>query len=624
MDAEVVMADQSEDVLASARPNAVVYRDRIEALRAAMRTARWDGVIIPTGDPHVSEYPPAHWRSRAWLSGFNGSAGTLVVLQDKAALWTDGRYYIQATQQLEGSGIGLQRASERGCPKPEAWLCEQLPTGTTVACDGRQLPVESAARMRKALAERGIELAVETDPLATLWPDRPPLPTGPAFVHDARFAGLSARDKLNLVRGDMAEQKATHYLVSSLDAVAWLLNIRGSDIPWTPLALAYVLVGPDRATCFIEAAKCPVSVSEHLEKAGVARACYGDIRTALAGLDPQAVLLLDPKRTCAALLDAVPKSCRVVESNDPVQTRKAVKNATELACQRESTERDCAAYAAFLAWVDEALAHGTVITERSAAARLEALRRNHANYLGGSFETIPAYGPHAALMHYAVTPDSDVAVEARGFLLVDAGSQYLDGTTDLTRTIACGPLSDRQRRDYTLVLKGHIALSRAVFRQGTTGSQLDILARGVLARDGLNYNCGTGHGVGFCLGVHEGPHSISQKENGEALEPGMVVTNEPGVYREGEYGIRIENTLLVVEHATTSDGRFLSFEPLSHCPIDLRPVMPELLTDEEVDWLGRYHAETFRRLAPRVEPATRAWLVQACAPRSRDAWDLRS
>jgi len=589
-------------------PNAVA---RLALLRAAMQAQGCAAVILPTGDPHISEYPPAHWCSRAWLSGFSGSAGTLVVTQTEAALWTDGRYYAQAPLELAGSTITLQRQAEPDCPKPEAWLPEHLPAGAQVLCDGWQLASKAATRIEKALAKHSITLRLDLDPVATIWKDRPPLPTAPTFVHDIELCGESVSDKLSRLRAIMAKQSATHYLVSSLDAVAWLLNIRGGDVPYTPVVLAHLLVTPAGVDCFMAAAACTPAVREHLQSVGVTLHPYDAVLPAVQAFDADAALLLDADRICATLQQAVPTACRQIKATDPLQALKAVKHATEIGHLRESTVRDGAFVAELLCWTERELAAGRPVTERGAASHLAALRTTAPRYLGPSFEMIAAYGEHAAMMHYAATPATDATLAPHGFFLMDTGAQYLDGTTDMTRTMACGPLSEQQCRDYTLVLKGHIALCRAVFMHGTTGSQLDILARGPLARVGLDYRCGTGHGVGFCLGVHEGPQFISNRPGKTKLEPGMVLTNEPGVYREGEYGIRIENTLLVREHAVTECGQFLAFEMLSYCPIDTRPIVPELLSEEEIAWLDDYHAEVLRRLSPRVDPPTRDWLAQS-------------
>lgn len=575
----------------------VRIRNRILEMRKFMQGRFLDAVVLPTGDPHISEYPSEYWSTREWISGFTGSAGTVVVTGDDALLWTDGRYYIQAEQQLAGTGIKLQRAADLGCPKIERWLCDNLKDGNRVACDGHQLSVAGMTRMYKALKEKNIELVLGVDPVNEMWVDRPLLSDLPAFVHKSPFCGISVAEKLEQVRGEMKKEGVTHYLISSLDAVAWLLNIRGNDIPCTPLVLAYVLLGPDKVTCFIDEEKCPAEVEEHFNTCGIIAAPYRDVSIAVEALGRDDVLLLDPKRTCAKLYDMIGDKCQIKKSDDIVQSIKAVKSEGELDNLRGCIDRDCAVVSRLLGWIDLNLVEGNTVLESLVSQQIEKNRCEDDRYIGPSFETIAAYGEHAALMHYAVTPESDAEVKKAGFLLIDTGGQYYDGTTDITRTVACGELTEQQRHDYTLVLKAHIALSQAVFIEGTCGPHLDILARGILAREGLNYRCGTGHSIGYCLNVHEGPHGISNGTNMVVLKPGMIVTNEPGIYREGSHGIRIENTLLVREHNKTEFGNFYSFEILSFCPIDIRPVMDEMLTTEEKDWLQEYHDEVERRFS---------------------------
>ncbi len=574
---------------------ALIIKERLKRIRTAMQQQLLDAVILPTGDPHISEYPSEHWRTREWISGFTGSAGTVVITQDVALLWTDGRYYIQASQQLEDTTIELQRGADPDCPKISDWLCDNLEAGNKIGYDGRQITVDSAQNIRTTLKKKNIELLLDVDPVAGVWDQRPALPDAAAFVHEPQFCALSVSEKLKQVRIKMKDDGATHYLISSLDAVAWLLNIRGSDIPYTPLVLAYVIVSMDNVTCLIDTAKCPPAVMAHLSESDVTVHPYSNVGNLLRKLDSSSVLLLDQKRTCAWLHETVAAGCHVTERPDIVQILKSIKSDQEIENIRRCTDRDCATVKEVLLWIDQCLTDNTEISERSVSRQLNLLREKNDNYIGPSFETIAAYGEHAAIIHYAVTAESDVKIKDSGFLLIDTGGQYLDGTTDITRTVACGTLTDQQRRDYTLVLKGHIALCRAVFLEGTCGPHLDILARGVLNKEGLNYNYGTGHSIGYCLGVHEGPHGISNSSNMIALKPGMLVTNEPGVYREGSHGIRIENTLLVCEHSETEFGKFLAFEILSYCPIDMRPVMEELLTDDEKAWLENYHAETAKK-----------------------------
>ncbi len=575
----------------------LTVQERLKNIRTVMQKQSLDAIIIPTGDPHISEYPSKYWSTREWASGFTGSAGTVVITKNCALLWTDGRYYIQAEQQLTGSGIGLQRASDPNCPKIEKWLLNNLENGSRVNCDGRQISADAANKIRSILKKENKELILDNSPIDEIWENRPSLPNSKAFVHNLPFCGLSVSEKLKLIRTEMEKKDATHYLVSSLDAVAWLSNIRGADIPWTPLILAYILVEMDDVTCFIDNEKCPASVKKHFSDNGIIIRPYNAIRDEIINIDADSVLILDPKRTSAWLYDAISDKCQISEINDPIQSIKAVKHESELINLRKCIDRDCIAVNNVLNWIDKCIKEKTEITEISISKQLEYFRTKDDRYIGASFETIAAYGEHAALMHYAVSAESDVKIENSGFLLIDTGGQYLDGTTDITRTIACGNLSEEQRRDYTLVLKAHIALSRAVFIEGTCGSHLDILARGILAREGLNYRCGTGHSIGYCLNVHEGPHGITNGSNMIALKPGMIVTNEPGIYREGSHGIRIENTMLVCEHNETEFGKFYAFEVLSYCLIDITPVIESMLTNEETEWLENYKKETIKRIS---------------------------
>ena len=571
-----------------------IIKERINNIRQIMRESNINAVIIPTGDPHISEYPPEYWCTREWISGFTGSAGTMIITYDKAVLRTDGRYYIQAEQQLKGTGIKLQKAAEPDCPSIEKWLQDNLQTGDIVGCDGRQLSVAAVKKLRNGIQEAGMEFKTDFDPISGVWKDRPALPDTAAFIHKMPFCGKTTGEKIKLVREKMRAKNVSHYLVSSLDAVAWVLNIRGRDIPYTPLVLAFVLISNDNVICFLDKEKCPAEVDAFFNENGIERMPYQAVKDIVGELDDSDVLFIDPKNTSAWLYDAASKKCKIKEGADIIQDIKAVKSDEELENLRNCINRDRVKVAMLADWVDDCLNRKQEIKESDVSRKIEELRAGDARYLGASFQTIAAYGEHAALMHYAVTPDSDVEIERAGFLLVDTGGQYYDGTTDITRTMACGELSEQQRIDYTLVLKAHIALSRAVFIKGTCGPHLDILARGILAREGIDYRCGTGHSVGYCLNVHEGPHGISNGRNMVPLQPGMIVTNEPGIYREGQYGIRIENTLAVCEHKETEFGIFYAFEILSYCPIDMRPVIQDMLTDDERIWLDEYHKECYK------------------------------
>jgi Xaa-Pro aminopeptidase len=588
--------------------------ERLAALRRCMQDGDVAAVVLPCTGPHLSEHAPPHWRGCAWFSGFSGSTGTLVVTAGQTALWVDGRYTIQAEEETGGTGITLFQAVGNGCIKVEAWLRDLLPAGGRVVCDGGQISAARATAMRKVLDVSGLTLQFDPGFIDAAWPGRPGLPEVTACVHELRYCGKDTAAKLDELRDDMRREGASHYLLSSLDDVAWVLNLRGDDIPFIPVAIAGALINGENTTCFIRPGKCLPDVMAHLEAGGVDTVAYECIEDALGKLPEGATVMLDPERTCASLRHAVPERCPVIEVSDPVERHKAVKNKAELRNMQQRLLDDCAVFARLLCRVETAVAEGRRVMETAVAQELEEMRSGVACYLGPSFKTTAAYGEHAAMMHYHAVPDTDCVLEPRGLFLLDAGGQYLDGTTDITRTIALGPTSEQERHDYTLVLKGHIALSRARFRHGVPGSSLDILARGPLWEEGINYDCGTGHGLGFCLCAHEGSYGIRMNGNSATLEPGMIVTNEPGIYRQGRHGVRTENVLLVVEQEQTDFGRFLGFQILTFCPIDTRPVLPELLSNEEIAWLDGYHAETRRLLTPLVDAATREWLERSTSP----------
>lgn len=589
--------------------------EKLAALRAAMEEKGVDGVYVPSADPHMSEYLPGHWRGRAWLSGFTGSAGTLCVTKEKAALWTDGRYFIQAGRQLAGSGIELMRMAQPGVPTVEQWLAETLPQGGVLAADGLCVSAAMVKTLRGAFEEKGICLRDE-DFLTPLWTeDRPPVPATPAWMLTKDQAGLSVREKLAAVREKLAAQKAGAMLVTRLDSVAWLLNLRASDIAYNPFALAYCLVEENTARLFINAARVPEDVQAALKAQGVELCSYEQARSALAAMEGPVTVLYEPAGTSWAMLRALEENPAVTlqEGEEPVQALKGVKNETEIARMKQAHRKDGAAMVRFEIELRRRLAAGESWTEMEASDYLLGLRRAQEENLGASFETIAAYGPNAAMMHYAPTPQACAAIEPHGFLLVDSGGQYRDGTTDITRTYALGSLTEEEREDYTLVLKCHIAAARAVFKEGSAGQNIDILARETLWRRGLDYRCGTGHGVGFVGGVHEGPQSLSARGTAPFV-PGMTITDEPGIYEEGKLGIRIENELLCVPVCETEYGKFYGFEPFTYCPIDTRPLVLSLMEEEELRWLNDYHAMVRAELEAFLTPEENAWLAEACAP----------
>lgn len=588
---------------------------KLAALRAAMQEKGVDGVYVPSADPHMSEYLPAHWKSRAWLSGFTGSAGTLCVTAEKAALWTDGRYFIQAARQLAGSGIELMRMAQPGVPTVEAWLAETLPQGGVLALDGMYASASSVEALQKAFEEKKITVKDE-DFISPLWREnRPAVPATPVWMLSKEQAGLSAAEKLALLRQKLTQDKAGAMLVTRLDSVAWLLNLRASDIAYNPFALAYCLVEENAARLFINFSRVPKEVREELAGQGVTLCPYEDARGALSGLQGPVTVLYEPAGTSWAMLRAMQENPAVTNKAgaEPVQALKGTKNETEIAHLKQAHRKDGAAMVRFEIELRRRMEAGESWTEMQASDYLLSLRCAQPDSLGASFETIAAYGPNAAMMHYAPAKENCAVIEPHGFLLVDSGGQYRDGTTDITRTYALGPLTREEREDYTLVLKCHIGVARAVFKEGSAGQNIDILARETLWRRGLDYRCGTGHGVGFVGGVHEGPQNLSARGTA-AFVPGMTITDEPGIYEEGKLGIRIENELLCVPVCETEYGKFYGFEPFTYCPIDTRPLVLSLLTQEELEWLNAYHARVKQELAPYLTQEENAWLEKACAP----------
>ncbi len=582
--------------------------DKIGALRRSMAEHGLDAYVVPNTDPHHSEYVAEHWRCRRWLTGFTGSAGTAAVLAEKAGLWTDGRYFIQAEKELAGSGIDLFRMQQPGVPELIDWLCEEIPAGGALGIDGRQLTAETAGKWLEKLGKKKIRLVTDLDLVSMLWADRPPVPDAPVAVHAAEVAGRTVAQNLAEIRAAMEKAGADAYLISSLYDIAWLCNIRGGDIPFCPVAMAYVLLKPETAELFIDLAKTPVAVGDELARSGVALRPYEGIADALRGLAAGTRIFLDERRVNIFLKQQIPGHCAVVNGKELTELPKARKNATQLRHWREVQKLDGAAMVRFWMWL-EAQVPLRGVTECEASSRLAALRRAHPACLDLSFATIAGYGPNAAMMHYFPVPETCATLEPRGLFLIDSGGQYLGGTTDITRTMALGALTDEQRTDYTLVLKGVANLSTAVFLESTSGLQLDILARQPLWRHGIDYKCGTGHGVGYYLNVHEGPQNLSQhQKSGTALEPGMILTIEPGVYKQDRHGIRIENMGCVEEAMKTESGTFLRFETLTLCPIDTSPLVLELLEDREIEWLNGYHAAVREKLSPLLDPEERRWL----------------
>ena len=584
--------------------------EKISLLRQAMKAAGANACLIPSSDPHASEYLPEHWAARSYFSGFTGSVGTLVVTETASALWADGRYFIQAERQLAGSEIQLQRMGVAGVPTVTQYLTDALGQGQVLALDGMVTPTSLVMDLQKALAKKGASIA-SVDLVEGNWPGRPAMPATPAWLLGTEYAGLSAAQKLEQVRTQLQKQQADSLVVTRLDSVAWLLNLRAADIECTPFAVAYCLVTKDKATLFINQARLEPAAAQGLAQQGVEVQNYEDILDAIAQYSQPSAVLVDKAGTNWAVYQALEQNPNftLLPGTDPIQALKGIKNPVEIANIKKAHIKDGVAMVRFQMWLEQQMAAGNPITEVDVDAKLLELRAAQPGNLGASFGTIAAYGANAAMMHYHATPEACATLEPKGFLLVDCGGQYMDGTTDITRTYALGQLTQQEREFYTYVLKSHVDLAKVQFLAGCTGGNLDIMARAAVWQHGIDYRCGTGHGVGFLGGVHEGPHNL-RITNQVVFEPGMIVTNEPGIYEEGLVGIRIENELLCEERVKNQYGQFLGFEAVTYCPIDLTPVCTELLTRDEVEWLNNFHAMVYTTLAPHLTSEETAWLAE--------------
>lgn len=586
---------------------------RVEALREVMRREGIDAFVFPSTDPHNGEYVPVHWEGRKWISGFDGSAGTAVVTMDDAALWTDSRYFLAAEEQLRGTGFSLMKERIEGTPSISRWLGMKLSAvkSPVVGVDGAVNTAASVENMITELrAEGGITVRTNLDPLDIIWTDRPPVPQDKAVIHPLEYAGEPCHEKLARIRQALKERHACGMLAAALDDIAWTLNLRGTDVHCNPVFVSYLLIEPERATLFIDRGKLTPDVEAYLKGEGVGTAGYADVSKALAAYGEYNILM-DDGEINYNLFNAA--RCLKVVAPSPIPAMKAVKNNVEIEGFRNAMLRDGVALVKFLRWLRPAVEAGGQ-TEMSVSAKLEELRSVQPLYRGLSFDTIAAYQEHGAIVHYEPTPETDVPLRPEGFLLLDSGAQYLDGTTDITRTVALGPVTDEQRLVYTLVLKGHIGLELCRFPRGASGTQLDAIARKDMWRYGLNYLHGTGHGVGSYLNVHEGPHQIRMEYKPAPLVEGMTVTDEPGIYLPGLFGVRTENTLLIAPWKETQFGRFLQFEPLTLCPIDTEPIILDMLAAEERDWLNAYHKTVYDRLSPHLDGEDLAWLAAACTP----------
>ncbi|CAD5372025.1 Xaa-Pro aminopeptidase [Rubrivivax sp. A210] len=595
------------------------FRQRIARLQEALTREGLHALLVPSSDPHLSEYLPEHWQGRQWLSGFTGSMGTLVVCTDRAALFADSRYWVQAEAELAGSGIALVKIPTGASTLHVDWLVAQTPRAATVAVDGQVLGLAAAASLSQALAAAGVRLRTDLDLLDALWPERPSLPAQPVYEHAAPHATQPRSERLAALRQAMAERGASHHFVSTVDDIAWITNLRGSDVSYNPVFLAHLLIDAQGATLFVGAGKVDEALAARLAADGIHLAPYGRAGAALAALPTGSRLWLDPRRITHGLRAQVAPGCAVLEALNPSTLLKSRKSTAEAAFIREAMVEDGAAMCEFYAGFEAALAAGERLTELTVDERLSAARARRRGFMGLSFPVIAGFNANGAMPHYRATPESHAVITGDGLLLIDSGGQYLGGTTDITRVWPIGTPSAAMKRDYTLVLKGTLNLSRTRFPRGTLSPTLDAIARQPLWDQGIEFGHGTGHGVGYFLAVHEGPQSISKTtpEAAMAMEPGMVTSIEPGVYRTGQWGVRIENLVLNVP-ATTPEagafGDFLEFETLTLCPIDTRCIAINLLRADEIAWLNAYHATVRERLAPHVAGAARAWLLERTEP----------
>jgi Xaa-Pro aminopeptidase len=575
-----------------------------------MKDSGIDVYLIPSTDPHLGENIPDHWRIMSWMTGFTGSAGTVIVTDTFAGLWTDSRYFIQAEYQLKDSGFVLMNQSLTGKNDLNAWMSDYLTSGSGIALDSRLFSIDRIRRIEKSLSGKNISISLNSDLIQDLWTDRPLLPVSQAFDHLVVFCGKDRAGKIAEVRGEMKIKRADFHLLTSIDDIMWLLNIRGNDVSFSPLLISYAVVGEEQILLFTEESKIPFRLASDFDRLDIVILPYEETAGMLSSLSAESTILLNPLTTSAALYNSLPRGIKIIEDSTIPTRLKAIKNLTEIENIRKVMVRDGVALSKFFFWFENNMDSKTM-TELSLSEKINKLRSEGENYLGPSFSTIVAFNQNGALPHYSANIESDKAIDTNGILLIDSGGQYLDGTTDITRTVSTGKASSKQKRDFTLVLKGMINLAQAKFPAGSRGYQLDFLARKYLWESGLNYGHGTGHGVGFCLNVHEGPQSISPGFGNDAktvIESGMLISDEPGVYREGEYGIRIENLVICTEDDETDFGKFLKFETVSLCYIDTSLIEISLLDQKEIDWLNNYHTEVFKKLSPFLTSEEKIWL----------------
>lgn len=585
--------------------------ERIAALREAMKQHTIDAYIIPTSDPHMSEYPADCWKYREWISGFTGSAGTVVITAGKAGLWTDSRYFLQASAQLEGTGIELYKMALPETPSIPEFLTHELKAGQTVGLNGETYSLADARALETALTAKEIKLDTNVSLVDPIWKDRPAIPEAPMFEMPVELSGKSVEDKLIDINKMLHKAGADCTILSALDEVAWTFNIRGTDVAFNPVAISYAFISEKESVLFVNPKKLPAEIAGNLKKEGVTLADYGMLTTFLSRLPEQTRVFIDGKRTNVAIYNALPKSSILIEGISPANHLKSIKNETEIKGFRNAVLKDGIAMTKFFFWLEKQLKAGEKVTELGAASKLTALRAEQPQYVMDSFESISSYGPHGAIVHYAPTPETDTELKMDSLYLLDSGAQYLDGTTDITRTIAlCDEPTEQMKKDFTRALKGTIGIAKCKFPAGIRGCLIDAFARKALWDAGINYLHGTCHGIGHCLNVHEGPQSIRMEENPVILEPGMVMSDEPAMYRPGEYGIRTENMILIREDSETEFGKFLSFETLTLCYIDTKLVIPSMLSVREHAWLNKYHQMVYDLISPHLDEEEKAWLKE--------------
>ncbi len=582
--------------------------EKLSALRESMKSHGIDVYIIPSTDPHLGEYVPDHWRIIQWLAGFTGSFANVFINDSIAALWTDSRYYIQAANQLQNSGFVLVNSLNSSQPDFISWVSENIDIGNRIGLDDRIFSIETTRKLEKSVEHKNVFFDLDCDLISNIWQDRPPMPHSMAFDHLTKYCGKGREDKIHEVRQEMQMRHIDYHLLTSPDDIMWLLNLRGNDFKYSPLLISFAIINEEQVLLFIEESKIHLKLASEFDKLDIVILPYEETAGMISTLSKDSTLLLNPATTSSNLFNSIPAGINIIEDLTIPARLKAIKNSVEIEMIREVMKRDGVSLTKFFFWLDK---NKETISEVSLGLKLDLLRSENENYLGPSFTTIVGYNDHAALPHYSATVESDYIIDRNGLLLVDSGGQYLIGTTDITRTISLNKPSEKQKRDFSLVLKGMINLAIAKFPAGTRGSQLDILARKPLWKYGLNYGHGTGHGVGFCLNVHESPPSISPPTGSDSkavIHPGMLVSDEPAIYREGEYGIRIENLILCIEDSQSEFGKFLKFETVSLCYIDKSLIDTSLLDQRETDWLNSYHREVYDKLSPFLTEEERSWL----------------